>query len=257
MKAFEIFATPSTTSGYSYLLLGGDGRSVATGSYDADARNVPERRQCLENGHGARQCEGQQRRRVLLRNQRHRATRSRCVLVSHARGAREIRPDRSTDSDGASGMALSDDDRFVYVLGTLSNSVSVFERRADDTADDTMVFVETLRQGTDGVRGMVRPADLALSPAANRFGVISVSCMSPEQDSNSVAVLRPRRVDGQAAVRPEGRQQRGRGGRSARSHGTDALSRRGQALRVDRRAGRYPGRVGRTRRRHRRSAMSK
>ena len=155
---------------------------------------------------------------------------------------------------GASGMAMSDDDRFVYVLGTLSNSVSVFERRADDT----MVFVETLRQGVDGVRGMVRPADLALSRPQTgsdhqRFLYVA------GQDSNSVAVFGRDESTGRLQFVQMVVNNAGGVGRSARSHGPDGLSRRGQALRVDRRAARYPGRVGRTRRRHRhrQSAMSR
>ncbi|NJN23715.1 MAG: lactonase family protein [Acaryochloridaceae cyanobacterium RL_2_7] len=43
--------------------------------------------------------------------------------------------------DGASALAVSNDDRFLYVTGQNSNTLTVFERQADQT----LRLVETLK----------------------------------------------------------------------------------------------------------------
>ena len=182
VKALEIFATSSTTTGYSYLLLGGDGRSVATGSYDADAGTFQSSGSATRTGTALADV------RVSNDGELYYATSaSGDSFEVRSLATHEVLAEfdgREHGFDGASAMALSDDDRFVYVLGTQSQSVSVFERRSDDT----MVFVETLRQGADGVRGMVRPDDIALSPpqsGSRHQGFLYVAGAG----SNSVAVL--------------------------------------------------------------------
>ena len=62
---------------------------------------------------------------------------------------------------GASRIAVSSDGRFVYVLAELGNAVSVFERRETGGTVE-FLHVQTVRDGKDGVYGMVEPRAMVL-----------------------------------------------------------------------------------------------
>jgi 6-phosphogluconolactonase (cycloisomerase 2 family) len=79
--------------------------------------------------------------------------------------------------DGASAIATSSDDRFVYVTARDGDSVSVFAR-----SGSALTHVQTLVNGTDGVRGTLGASDVALSPDG-RFVMVTGS------ESNAIAVF--------------------------------------------------------------------
>ncbi|WP_210178256.1 LamG-like jellyroll fold domain-containing protein [Methylosinus sp. R-45379] len=62
---------------------------------------------------------------------------------------------------GASDVAVSPDGGFVYVTSQSGNALSVFEVTSSTT--QPLVFVETLRNGADGVRGLDAPTDVAVT----------------------------------------------------------------------------------------------
>ncbi|MGD1944577.1 MAG: PKD domain-containing protein [Leptolyngbyaceae cyanobacterium] len=62
--------------------------------------------------------------------------------------------------DGASDLALSSDDRFLYVTGQDGNTVTVFER---NLTANTLSQVQILNNGSDGVRGVNEPSDVTLT----------------------------------------------------------------------------------------------
>ena len=62
---------------------------------------------------------------------------------------------------GASGVAISGDGTSVYVVGTLDDAVVVFQR---DPETGTLQFLESHRDGVDGVEHLRSPTDIAVSP---------------------------------------------------------------------------------------------
>ncbi len=164
VRALEIFRTPSTSPSYSFLrldhsflLLGGDGQSVETGSYDAATGT-------FQSGGPASKTDTVLAQ-VTVSNdgELYYAISDSGVSFEvrstsdHARIAEFVGPEYGFL--GAAGMAVSPDDRFVYLFGKLSHSISVFERGAGNA----MTFVETLQEGVDGVRGLLRPSAVAVS----------------------------------------------------------------------------------------------
>ncbi|MCP4509379.1 MAG: lactonase family protein, partial [Fuerstiella sp.] len=81
--------------------------------------------------------------------------------------------------NGASSVAVSGNDRFVYVTGKDSNSVSVFER---DFTSNTLTLVETFVNGLKGVRGLASATDVTLSPDG-QYAMVSGA------ESNAIAVF--------------------------------------------------------------------
>lgn len=86
---------------------------------------------------------------------------------------------------GASGVAVSADDRYVYSCGHLSDAVSVFGRDTDDVGPTfgTLDFIEVKTDGLGGVDGVFRPTSLAVSPDDGNVYVTGYS-------DNAVAVFR-------------------------------------------------------------------
>jgi DNA-binding beta-propeller fold protein YncE len=67
---------------------------------------------------------------------------------------------------GASSVAVSMDDRYIYAGGYLSNAAAVFERDIDDMGPSfgALSFIEVKSDGVGGVDGLFRPTSLAVSP---------------------------------------------------------------------------------------------
>ncbi len=63
-------------------------------------------------------------------------------------------------------MLMSSDDRFLYVIDTDDETLSVYEISADQSEQ---LLVQVLRQGVDGVNGIFDPRSLALSPDENQL----------------------------------------------------------------------------------------
>ncbi|MEJ2392690.1 MAG: PKD domain-containing protein [Gammaproteobacteria bacterium] len=63
--------------------------------------------------------------------------------------------------EGASALSISNDDRFVYVTSQSTNTLSVFERISGGGG---LTLVQTVENGADGVRGMVQPSDVEVTP---------------------------------------------------------------------------------------------
>jgi 6-phosphogluconolactonase (cycloisomerase 2 family) len=80
--------------------------------------------------------------------------------------------------DGAADVAVSGDDRFVYVTGQDGNTLTVFERA---TGQSTLARVQTVTNG-DGVRGMAEPTDVTVT-ADGQFVLVTGTV------SNAVAVF--------------------------------------------------------------------
>lgn len=62
---------------------------------------------------------------------------------------------------GATGVAISGDGTNVYVVGTLDDAVVVFQR---DPETGTLQFLESHRDGVDGIEHLRSPTDIAVSP---------------------------------------------------------------------------------------------
>lgn len=71
---------------------------------------------------------------------------------------------------GASAVAVSTDGRNVYTVGALDDAVSVFER---DLETGTLSFLESHRDGFDGVENMRSPTDVTVSPDGRHVYVTS------------------------------------------------------------------------------------
>ncbi len=80
---------------------------------------------------------------------------------------------------GAGAAVLGDGGKRLYAVSFLDNALSVFERNHHD---GTLTQVQVLRQGVDGVNGMVVPLTLAVSNGARRVYVNGFA-------SNSLAVF--------------------------------------------------------------------
>ena len=181
VSALEIFST-STPGVYSYFVLGGDGMTMQTGSYTAATGTFDLHGSTVSNTATAVAV-------VTVSNDGSR------YYTSDAAG--DVFEVRSFDAgsplqtfagaeygfDGISAIEISDDDRFIYVLGKLSNSITVFEH----TGDGTVVFVQTLRDGYDGVEGMTNPGivSLARPDSAGDQNFVFVT----GRDSRTVAVF--------------------------------------------------------------------
>ncbi|MCF4969231.1 hypothetical protein CV014_19930 [Nostoc sp. CMAA1605] len=81
--------------------------------------------------------------------------------------------------DGAKGLAISSDDRFVYVTGQDGNTLSVFQR---DTTTQNLTLVQTLQNSVNGVRGLLGASDVTVTPDG-RYVMVTGT------DSNAVAVF--------------------------------------------------------------------
>ncbi|EXI79182.1 MAG: PQQ-dependent catabolism-associated beta-propeller protein [Candidatus Accumulibacter appositus] len=88
---------------------------------------------------------------------------------------------------GPSAIAVSGDDRFVYVSAAGSNSLAVFARNGN-----TLSHVQTLSNGSDGVRGLLGASDLLLS-ADQRLLMVSGA------ENNAVAVFERDSASGRLA----------------------------------------------------------
>ncbi len=86
---------------------------------------------------------------------------------------------------GASAVAVSEDDRYVYSCGYLSNAVTVFGRNMDDLGPSygSLEYIEVKKDGVGGVDGLFRPTSLAVSPGDGNVYVTGYS-------DNAVAVFR-------------------------------------------------------------------
>ncbi|MDJ0654108.1 MAG: beta-propeller fold lactonase family protein [Xanthomonadales bacterium] len=71
---------------------------------------------------------------------------------------------------GASAIALSADDRHVYVSGRNTGTLAVFAR---DEMDGTLTFLQGIQNGLDGVVSMAQPVDLAVSAGGDQLYVVS------------------------------------------------------------------------------------
>ena len=94
------------------------------------------------------------------------------------------------DADGLAGaaaLAVSPDDRFIYVAASDDNAISVFER---DLTSDTLSIVQTLRNGVDDVRGLPGARDVTVTPDG-RFVIVGSAA------SNAVAVFLRNDLTGQ------------------------------------------------------------
>ncbi len=78
---------------------------------------------------------------------------------------------------GASSVAVSADDQFVYVTAADDNAVTVFQR-----VGDSLTLLQTVVNGTDGVRGILGASCVAVIPGG-KYVVVS------GQDNNSLAVF--------------------------------------------------------------------
>ena len=65
-----------------------------------------------------------------------------------------------TGLNGVSALAVSADNGFLYALGSLDNSISVFSR---DLSGGLLTLEQVVKQGDPGVSGLSTPASLALS----------------------------------------------------------------------------------------------
>jgi DNA-binding beta-propeller fold protein YncE len=83
-------------------------------------------------------------------------------------------------------VAVSPDSRYVYVASRQDNAVSVF--RVD--REGRLTSVQVVRQGHGGVRGLVGPTGLALSPLGERL-------FASAAGSDSVAVFERDAASGQ------------------------------------------------------------
>ena len=81
--------------------------------------------------------------------------------------------------DGASDIALSSDDRFLYVTAQDGNTLTVFER---DLTTNTLSRVQILNNGADGVRGLNQPSDITLT-ADGQYVLVT------GQESDAVSVF--------------------------------------------------------------------
>ncbi len=81
--------------------------------------------------------------------------------------------------DRASSVAVSNNDRFIYITGRDSDSISVFER---DLATDTLALVDTIHNGVNGVRGLEGASAVKLTPDGN-YVVVS------GEESDALAVF--------------------------------------------------------------------
>lgn len=93
----------------------------------------------------------------------------------------EIHEDNEGGVDGLSGardLVLSNDDKFIYVVGEFDDGVAVFSR---EPTNGTLTFVEAKFNGLDGIEGLDGPISLVVSPdnqylyiAANRGDAVVV-----------------------------------------------------------------------------------
>lgn len=63
--------------------------------------------------------------------------------------------------EGASGVAVSPDGAHVYATGGLEDALVALTR---DVTNDTLTFLQVLRQNVDGVFGLEEPSSVAVSP---------------------------------------------------------------------------------------------
>ncbi|RLE17312.1 MAG: hypothetical protein DRJ65_22970, partial [Acidobacteria bacterium] len=86
---------------------------------------------------------------------------------------------------GASGVAVSDDDRYVYSCGNLSDAVTVFTRDMDELGATygSLEYIEVKKDGVGGVEGLFGPTSLTVSPGDGNVYVTGYS-------DNAVAVFR-------------------------------------------------------------------
>ncbi|MCK5379661.1 MAG: hypothetical protein KAJ78_09660, partial [Acidobacteria bacterium] len=86
---------------------------------------------------------------------------------------------------GAAGVTISEDDRYVYSCGFLSDAVTVFGRDTDDLGPSygSLEYIEVKNDGVGGVDGLFRPISLAVSPGDGNVYVTGYS-------DNAVAVFR-------------------------------------------------------------------
>jgi 6-phosphogluconolactonase (cycloisomerase 2 family) len=79
----------------------------------------------------------------------------------------------------AEDVVVTADGQFVLVTATIDNALSVFQR---DSVTGELTIYQQFRDGTEGIDGLFRPRELALSPD-QRF----VYVMSPEE--NAIAIF--------------------------------------------------------------------
>jgi 6-phosphogluconolactonase (cycloisomerase 2 family) len=81
--------------------------------------------------------------------------------------------------DGAGDIAVSHDDRFVYITGQDGNTLSVIERQPGTQIWNVLQIIEN---GTNGVRGLAEPTDVTVTPD-DQFVMVTGTV------SNAVAVF--------------------------------------------------------------------
>ncbi len=69
------------------------------------------------------------------------------------------------------GMAVSPNDKHIYITGSRTNALEVFERRS---AADSLVQIQRLRDGRNGVDGLDAAADAVVSPDGRHVYVAAV-----------------------------------------------------------------------------------
>jgi hypothetical protein len=74
--------------------------------------------------------------------------------------------------EGASGIAVSQDDQYVYVIGGSSGTLAVFRR---DLSTNAMTWVQTLQDGVDGIRGLTGADGVVVSTDGKYVEVTSGS----------------------------------------------------------------------------------
>jgi len=98
----------------------------------------------------------------------------------------EIRQgDRQVDGLlGASAVAISRDDGYIYACGYLGNSLAVFRRNTDAGSADfgLLEYIEVKKDGVGGVDGLFRPTSVVVSPGDDNVYVSAYS-------DNAVAVF--------------------------------------------------------------------
>jgi 6-phosphogluconolactonase (cycloisomerase 2 family)/methionine-rich copper-binding protein CopC len=73
--------------------------------------------------------------------------------------------------DGAAGVVMSSDDKFIYVAARNSDAITVFSRESNGK----LTFVETLTNTTPGISGLDQASRVALSPDGNYVYVTALT----------------------------------------------------------------------------------
>ncbi|MHC4511795.1 MAG: beta-propeller fold lactonase family protein [Planctomycetota bacterium] len=81
--------------------------------------------------------------------------------------------------DGAADITVSADDRFIYATGQDGNTLAVFER---DLGSDNLSLVQIVNNGVEGVRGLLEPSDVTLTPDEQFL-------LATGQESNAVSIF--------------------------------------------------------------------